>query len=138
MRPPGRAAYQLRDLGAFWIIASMAQDLWQVYQIEDLKKRVQGAEPRFFEFLSGARLSGGLYRLPAGAHDMQGPHLEDEVYVVLEGRAQLRVGAEEREVRPGMILFIRADAKHSFVQIHEDLTLLALFSAAEKPWEKRA
>lgn len=113
----------------------MSQEAWQVYEIEELKRRVQGQEPRFFEFLSGARLSAALYRLPAGARDMQGPHLEDELYVVLEGRARLRVGAEEREVHPGLILFIRADARHSFVEISEDLTLLALFSVSGKPWD---
>jgi len=113
----------------------MPNDMWQVFEIEELKKRVQGPEPRFFEFLSGARLSGALYRLPAGSHDLQGPHLEDEMYVVLEGRARLRVGTEEREVRPGLVLFIRADAKHSFIEIHEDLTLLTVFSVSEKPWK---
>ena len=116
----------------------MTNDMWQIYEIEELKKRVAGPEPRFFEFLGGARLSGALYRLPAGAHDLQAPHLEDEVYVVLEGRARLKVGAEERDVRPGLILFIRAEARHSFVEIQEDLTLLALFSASEKPWKDRA
>lgn len=113
----------------------MPQDAWQIFDVADLKKRVLGPEPRFFEFLSGRRLSGALYRLPAGSRDLQGPHLEDEVYVVLEGRARLRTGSEEREVAPGMILFIQADARHSFVDIQEDLTLLAVFSAPEKPWK---
>lgn len=112
----------------------MAQETWQTFDVEDLKERVRGPEPRFFEFLRGGRLSGALYRLPAGANDLQGPHLEDEVYYVLEGRARLRVGAEEREVRPGQVLFIRANSRHAFVDIREDLTLLALFSAPEKPY----
>lgn len=112
----------------------MAQDTWQIFDVDDLKQRVRGPEPRFFEFLRGGRLSGALYRLPAGATDMQGPHLEDEVYLVLEGRARLRVGTEEREVCPGLVLFIRADSRHSFVDIREDLTLLAVFSAADKPY----
>jgi mannose-6-phosphate isomerase-like protein (cupin superfamily) len=109
----------------------MSQDVWQVFEIEELKKRVRGPEPRFFEFLRGGRLSGAVYRLPAGAHDLQGPHLEDEIYVVLEGRARLRVGAEERDVHPGLVLFIKANAPHSFVDIKEDLTLLAMFSASK-------
>ena len=113
----------------------MPNDAVQVFDIAELRKRVLGPEPRFHEFLSGSRLSGALYRLPAGARDLQGPHLEDEVYVVLEGRAKLRGGSEEQEVRPGLILFIRADSKHSFVDIEEDLTLLALFSESEKPWK---
>ena len=113
----------------------MPRDAWQIFDIADLRKRVLGPEPRFFEFLSGRRLSGALYRLPAGSRDLQGPHLEDEVYVVLEGRARLRAGSEEQTVGPGMILFIQADSQHSFVDIQEDLTLLALFSATEKPWK---
>ncbi len=109
----------------------MTQNPWQVFEIEELKKRVRGPEPRFFEFLGGERLSGAIYRLPAGAHDLQGPHLEDEMYVVLEGRARLRFGTEEREVHPGLVVFIQANTRHSFVEIHEDLTLLAMFSVSK-------
>ena len=113
----------------------MPHDAVQTFDIAELRKSVLGPEPRFYEFLSGSRLSGALYRLPAGARDLQGPHLEDEVYVVLEGRAKLRGGSEEQDVRPGMILFIRADSWHSFVDSAVDLTLLALFSESEKPWK---
>jgi mannose-6-phosphate isomerase-like protein (cupin superfamily) len=113
----------------------MSQDAIKVFDVAELRKRVIGPEPRFFEFLSGPRLSGAVYRLPAGAHDLQGPHLEDEIYVVLEGRARLRAGAEEQDVSAGRILFIRADSRHSFVEIQEDLLLLAIFSATEKPWK---
>lgn len=112
----------------------MIQGSWQAFDIRDLKERVRGPEPRFFEFLGGARLSGAIYRLPAGSHDLQGPHLEDEVYVVLEGLAKLRLGGEDLVVKPGMVVFIAADARHSFVEIEEDLTLLALFSASKKPY----
>jgi mannose-6-phosphate isomerase-like protein (cupin superfamily) len=113
----------------------MTHAAWQAFDLADLKKRVLGPEPRFFEFLSGDRLSGALYRLPAGSRDLQGPHLEDEVYVVLEGRARLRADPEEQDIRPGMVLFIGANSRHSFVDITEDLTLLALFSAPAKPWK---
>lgn len=112
----------------------MTQGEWQAFEIEDLKQRVRGAEPRFFEFLGGDRLSGAVYRLPAGAHDMQGPHLEDEMYVVLEGKATLRLGSESLAIRPGLVVFIRANARHSFVDITEDLTLLAMFSVSKKPF----
>jgi mannose-6-phosphate isomerase-like protein (cupin superfamily) len=109
----------------------MSPNIWQVFELEELKKRVRGPEPRFFEFLRGDRLSGAVYRLPAGAHDLQGPHLEDEIYLVLEGRARLRVGTEERDVHPGLVLFIKAESPHSFFDIKEDLTLLAMFSATK-------
>ena len=89
-----------------------------------------------YEIVHGSPgLEIGVYVLVAPEPDHQSPHEDDEVYVVLEGRAKLRGGSEEQEVRPGLILFIRADSRHSFVDIEEDLTLLALFSESEKPWK---
>jgi mannose-6-phosphate isomerase-like protein (cupin superfamily) len=72
-------------------------------------------------------LSSGVYRLPAGAKDMQAPHLEDEIYFVIEGKARLRVGEQEQEVGPGSILYVQATADHSFFDVEENLTLLAFF-----------
>lgn len=112
----------------------MATSRWKVFELQELKARVRGPEPRFFEFLGGGRLSGAVYRLPAGAHDLQGPHLEDEVYVVLEGRAKLLIGTDRIAVAPGMLVFIEANTGHSFLDIEEDLTLLALFSASQPPY----
>ncbi|MCC7258480.1 MAG: cupin domain-containing protein [Gammaproteobacteria bacterium] len=113
----------------------MSPDSPQSYDLDELKQRVRGPEPRFFEFLRSPGLSGALYRLPAGSNDLQGPHLEDEVYLVIEGRARLRVGGEDRDVRPGLVLFIPANVRHAFVEIAEDLTLLALFSATDRPYD---
>jgi mannose-6-phosphate isomerase-like protein (cupin superfamily) len=114
----------------------MSEATWQVFDVTALKHRVEGREPRFLEFLRVAKLSCAVYRLPAGARDLQAPHLEDEIYLVIEGRARLRIGNQEQEVRPGLVLFIGANADHSFVDIKEDLTLLAVFSAPAKPWEE--
>jgi mannose-6-phosphate isomerase-like protein (cupin superfamily) len=114
----------------------MSETAWQVFQLADLKAKVEGTEPRFFEFLRVSALSAAVYRLPAGARDMQAPHLEDEVYVVLEGRARLRIGDDEQQVGPGCILYVQPNAEHSFFDIDEDLTLLAFFGASEPLWEK--
>jgi len=105
----------------------MAESIWQVFDLGKLKKMVEGNEPRLHEFLRGPSLSGAIYRLPSGARDMQAPHHEDEIYFVLEGRARLRVGDEVQEAKPGMMLFVRATAEHSFFDIEEDLTLVAIF-----------
>lgn len=101
--------------------------MWKIFDINDLKARVAGSEPSFFEFLRASQMSCAVYRLPAGSRDMQAPHLEDEVYMVLEGKARLRVDAQEQEVGPGTILFIKATTEHSFFDITDDLTLLAMF-----------
>ena len=110
----------------------MSENTWQMFDLAKLKKKVEGREPQLHEFLRGPTLSGAIYRLPAGSRDMQAPHFEDEIYFVLEGRARLRVGAEEQEARPGMLLFVRATAEHSFFDIEEDLTLVAVFGNAAR------
>lgn len=112
----------------------MSEPAWQIFQLEELTKKVEGSEPRFHEFLRVPSLSGAVYRLPAGARDMQAPHLEDEIYMVLSGRGRLRVGEQEHVVGQGTVLFVRATAEHSFFDVEEDLTLLAFFGGASPPW----
>jgi mannose-6-phosphate isomerase-like protein (cupin superfamily) len=114
----------------------MTEPTWQVFQLKELSEKVAGSEPRFLEFLRSPSLSGAVYRLPAGARDMQAPHLEDEIYVVAEGRARLRVGDQQHEVGPGHILFVRATTEHSFFDVEEDLTLLAFFGSSGPLWER--
>ena len=105
---------------------------WQVFSIDELTHGLGGNdnEPAFSKFLRTPTLSCAVYRLPAGARDMQAPHLEDEVYIVVGGHARLRVGGEEREIKAGNILFIQATSEHSFFNIDEDLTLVAMFGPA--------
>lgn len=114
----------------------MSESAWQIFKLADLKEKVEGNEPRFFEYLRVPTVSSAIYRLPAGARDMQAPHLEDEVYVVLEGHARLRIGDQEHDVSAGTILYVQATAEHSFFDIKEDLTLLAFFGASTPLWER--
>lgn len=101
--------------------------MWQVFKLSELKDKVAGDDPCIFEFLRSSKMSCAIYRLPAGAKDMQAPHLEDELYLVLEGRARLRVDNQEHDVGPGMALFVSATTEHSFFDIMEDLVLVAVF-----------
>ena len=103
------------------------QSDWLVFDPEELLARVEGEEARYYEFLKVPSLSVGVYRLPAGSRDMQAPHLEDEVYHVIEGKARLRVGDRTYDIKPGSVLFVRATMEHSFFDIEEDLVVLAFF-----------
>ena len=107
--------------------ATDAKAVWKVFEIPELLERASSAP--YLEFLRVPALSCGIYRLPAGAKDLQGPHDEDEVYYVLSGRARLRVGEEERQVGPGTVLYVAATSEHSFVEIIEDMTLLVFFAS---------
>ncbi len=109
----------------------MSDNAWKVFHIDKLLPRVEGSEPCFLEYLRMPGLTSAVYRLPAGAKDMQAPHLEDEIYYVLSGKATLKVGEAEKQVGPGSILYVRATEEHSFFNITEDLTLLAFFGKAD-------
>ena len=103
---------------------------WQVFDIDELQRRVAGGKtPAIIEFLRTPSLSCAVYRLPAGARDMQAPHLEDELYFVVTGRAKIRIAGHEHDVSPGRLLYVRATSEHSFFDIQEDLTLIAIFGA---------
>lgn len=104
-------------------------DDWEVFELSELLEQKQRISFPYYEFLRVPTLSCGIYSLKAGSKDLQGPHDEDEVYFVISGRARLRVGDEEREVKPGSILFVRATSAHHFVEIEEDITLLVFFAS---------
>ncbi len=85
----------------------------------------------YHEFIRTHDLSVGLYVLPAGGTDPQGPHTEDEVYHVVSGRARIRLGEEDRAVTAGSVIFVPADAEHRFHDIKEELVILVVFGPAE-------
>ena len=85
----------------------------------------------YLEFVRTHDLSVGVYVLPAGGTDPQGPHTEDEVYHVVRGRATITVGDEERAVRAGAVVFVGADVPHRFHDIEEELVVLVVFGPAE-------
>ncbi|MEM0955309.1 MAG: cupin domain-containing protein [Pseudomonadota bacterium] len=102
---------------------------WEVIDLDELRQRFEGEPVEYLEMLNVPSMSCGLYKLAAGSKDMQAPHDEDEVYFVLEGKARMRLKNEEREVRPGMLLYVGASMEHSFFEIEEDMLLLVMFSA---------
>lgn len=108
----------------------MSEEPWQVFHLPQLQAKLTGAPVEYKEFLRAPSLSCGIYHLQKGARDMQTPHDEDEVYLVLSGRATLKVGDELQEVKEGSVLYVRATEAHSFFEIEEDMTLLVFFGAA--------
>ena len=106
----------------------MSED-WQAFDLAQLVVQQKATGNPYLEFLRVPALSCGIYTLPAGAKDLQSPHDEDEVYLVVSGRGRLRVGGEDQAVGPGSLLFVRATSEHSFFEINEDITLLVFFAS---------
>ena len=110
----------------------MTDSNWRVFDLEDIRNKLKGESVEYLEFLNVPALNCGIYFLAAGSKDMQAPHDEDEVYLVLNGRARMRVDDEERAVGPGSLLYISAATEHSFFEIEEDMTLLVLFATGHR------
>jgi mannose-6-phosphate isomerase-like protein (cupin superfamily) len=108
----------------------------QAFEIGALLAAQAAAGQAWNEFLRIPALSLGLYRLPAGGTDPQQPHTEDEVYYVVEGRAQIQVAGEDRPVQPGSVVLVEAHVPHHFHSITEDLAVLVFFAPAEYSLKK--
>jgi mannose-6-phosphate isomerase-like protein (cupin superfamily) len=103
----------------------------QAFELSGLIQQRRQSNQAYLEFFKAPDLSLGLYVLPAGAADPQSPHTEDEVYYVVSGRAQVRVGEEDRVVQAGSIVYVAKNVEHRFHSIEEDLSLLVFFAPAE-------
>jgi mannose-6-phosphate isomerase-like protein (cupin superfamily) len=101
------------------------------FELADLLAQREQSNRAYLEFLRVPALSMGLYALPAGGTDLQQPHTEDEVYYVVSGQGAIRVGADDRPVQPGSVIFVAAGVEHRFHSITQDLTLLVFFAPAE-------
>jgi len=87
-----------------------------------------GAE--YVEHLRHKDLSLGTYSVRAGATDRQGPHAEDEVYVITSGQGQFTSGGQTVDVRPGSVLFVPAHEPHRFQNVASDMAMLVFFGPA--------
>lgn len=103
---------------------------FQIFDLDEIKEKLQGNPVEYLEFLNVPALNCGIYSLIAGSTDMQAPHDEDEVYLVLTGKARMRLDGVERSVGPGSLLYVGAATEHSFFEIEEDMTLLVFFAAS--------
>jgi mannose-6-phosphate isomerase-like protein (cupin superfamily) len=91
----------------------------------------------WIEHLRVPDLSVGTYSVPRGGVDDQVPHTEDEIYVVISGRAVLSAGHEGvgevggAAVGPGSVIYVAAGEEHRFTDVTEDLAAVVLFAPAE-------
>ena len=112
-------------------VAPVERGTMQAFELAGLMKQRKQANKLYLEFLKVPDLSMGLYQLPAGGSDPQSPHTEDEVYYVVKGKAKITVGAEQRAVQAGSVVYVAKNVEHRFHSIEEKLTVLVFFAPAE-------
>lgn len=101
------------------------------FALSDLLASLAASGRPYHEIIRSHDLSVGLYVLPAGGIDHQGPHTEDEVYYVISGSGRITIGDEDRPVSTGSVIFVAADVPHRFHDIAAELVVLVVFGPAE-------
>ncbi|MGP3980700.1 cupin domain-containing protein [Streptomyces sp. KR80] len=103
----------------------------KVFRLDELDAERAANEGAYLQFLRERNMSVGLYALDAGTVDPQQPHGQDEVYLVVSGRASITVGVETTQVARGSVVYVPAGVTHKFHHISEDLRVLVVFSPPE-------
>jgi mannose-6-phosphate isomerase-like protein (cupin superfamily) len=62
-------------------------------------------------------MSSGVYILHKGENDGQAPHIKDEIYHIIKGKAKIMVGKENYDVKEGSIVFVEAYKEHRYLDI---------------------
>ena len=106
-----------------------SDSIWKAFDLAKELELLEASGSRYREFLRVPSLSCGVYRLAAGAPDLQSPHDEDEVYFVVSGRGRVRVDGVERSVGRGSVLYVQATTEHSFFEVEEDMTVVVFFAS---------
>ncbi|HZF09750.1 MAG TPA: cupin domain-containing protein [Thermoanaerobaculia bacterium] len=98
------------------------------FDLTELAARRASTGDPWLEFFRTETLRTGLYVLPVDGVDDQTPHVEDEIYSVIDGRAVLDVDGAAHPVGPGSVVYVRAGVPHRFHSIREELSVLVFFA----------
>lgn len=79
----------------------------------------------FVEALRSGTMSVELFA-PRG-DDLQEPHDQDELYLIIQGRASLHVGEDEIRCGTGDAVMVPALVEHRFVDMSDDFMCWAVF-----------
>jgi mannose-6-phosphate isomerase-like protein (cupin superfamily) len=111
-------------------IQLIAQDNmeFEFFTFSELIQKRDESGKSYFRFFDNEEWSAGLYYLGQGETDEQNPHQLDEVYYVIEGASKFVAGEDETFVRAGSIIFVKAQEKHRFYDITQDLQILVIFT----------
>ena len=84
---------------------------------------------RFVTMLQRGSMSVELYA-PRG-EDLQTPHAQDELYIILTGHGEFQNGAERHPFQPGDVIFVPAGVEHRFLEFSEDFATWVVFWGPE-------
>jgi mannose-6-phosphate isomerase-like protein (cupin superfamily) len=83
----------------------------------------------YWEGLSHGSMRTLLFK-PEGK-DVQQPHRQDEIYIILSGHGTFSKRGETRPVAAGDVIFVEAGAEHRFETFSDDFATWVLFWGPE-------
>ena len=86
----------------------------------------------FLDFLRNNSFEAGVLKLNPGQKDIQGPHLEDELYFVIEGKGYINISEENHQIGKGSFIFVPSITNHYFHGNKEPLVVLYVFNVLKK------
>ena len=104
----------------------MSADQWMA-SLAEAEARLP-TDPGVFRFhyaLRHGTMKVGLYA-PIG-RDAQGPHKQDELYIVISGTGSFVKNGERRRFRPQDVIFVEAGAEHRFENFSDDFATWVIF-----------
>ena len=106
----------------------------KIYDLESilLKLDKEDNSTYFLDFLRNNSFEAGVLRLNPGKKDTQGPHLEDELYFVIEGKGYINMLDEDHHIGKGSIIFVPSKTEHYFHGNKERLVVLYVFNVSKK------
>lgn len=91
--------------------------------------RLSQSDAPFLEVFKHGSLMVEMYK--PDKVDYQQPHSRDEVYIIASGKGIFRYNEEEKEVRSGDFLFVKAGDVHKFLNFDDDFATWVLFYGPE-------
>jgi len=103
----------------------MATDGEWLFPVAAVAAQLPDEAMRFHYALRHGTMKLGLYA-PRG-QDIQGPHKQDELYVVVSGMGWFVKTGERRAFAPHDVLFVEAGAEHRFEEFSADFAAWVIF-----------
>jgi mannose-6-phosphate isomerase-like protein (cupin superfamily) len=98
-----------------------------LYELDNILSKIDKDE-YFADFVNTKSLEAGIIRLREGQKDTQTSHPLDELYYVIKGEGNIKIGGKAHSVSSGTLVFVPSNTDHNFYGNKDELLVLYVFS----------
>ena len=95
------------------------------FSLSQIHERLSASDKPFVEFFRKGDFSMEVYQ-PVGV-DLQTPHAQDEVYIIISGTGTFINGDQTVAFQPQDVLFVPAGVEHRFIDFTDDFKTWVIF-----------